>query len=93
MSLRTKLRGVRSTLGSLPIFKPYDGTFHLSFNLEAYMGQSDRLRTGIPIVNNNMFLKMERAHLLRNTSTQLLTVASCDGKVVFERGGTVQFFT
>lgn len=93
MSLRTKLRGVRSTLGSLPIFKPYDGTFHLSFNLEAYMGQSDRLRTGIPIVNNNMFLKMERAHLLRNTSTQLLTIASCDGKVVFERGGTVQFFT
>lgn len=93
MSLRRKIRGVRGALGSLPIFKPYDGTFHLSFNLEAYMGQGDRLRTGIPIVNNNMFLKLERAHLLRNTSTQLLTIASCDGKVVFERGGTVQFFT
>lgn len=93
ISLRRKIRGVRAEGGALPIFKPFDGTFHLAFNLEAYMGQSDRLRTGIPIVNNNMFLKLERAHLLRNTSTQLLTVASCDGKVVFERGGTVQFFT
>lgn len=93
MSLQKKLRGVRATGGSLPIHKPFDGTFHLSFNLEAYMGQSDRLRTGIPIVNNNMFLKMEKAHLLRATSTQLLTIAQCDGKVVFERGGTVQFFT
>lgn len=92
-SLGTKIRGSRSKGGSLPIFKPYDGTFHLSFNLEAYMGQSDRLRTGIPIVNNNMFLKMERAHLCRVESTQLLTIVSCDAKVVFERGGTVQFFT
>jgi hypothetical protein len=92
-SLQRKLRGARASSSSLPIFKPYDGTFHLSFNLEAYMGQSDRLRTGIPIVNNNMFLKMEKAHLLRNTSTQLLTIAQCDAKVVFERGGTVQFFT
>lgn len=92
-SLGRKIRGARANGSALPIFKPYDGTFHLSFNLEAYMGQSDRLRTGIPIVNNNMFLKMEKAHLLRNTSTQLLTIAQCDAKVVFERGGTVQFFT
>jgi hypothetical protein len=40
-----------------------------------------------------MFLKMERAHLCRVESTQLLTIVSCDAKVVFERGGTVQFFT
>lgn len=92
-SLQRKIRGARAKGGALPIYKPFDGTFHISFNLEAYMGQSDRLRTGIPIVNNNMFLKMEKAHLLRATSTQLLTIAHCDGKVVFERGGTVQFFT
>jgi hypothetical protein len=92
-SLRKKIRGARAKGGSLPIFKPFDGTFHLSFNLEAYMGQSDRIRTGVPIVNNNMFLKLERGHLLRQESTQLLTVIQCDGKVVFERGGTVQFFT
>jgi len=93
LSLRKKVRGARAKGGSLPAFKPFDGTFHLSFNLEAYMGQSDRLRTGVPIVNNNMFLKLERGHLLRQESTQLLTVIQCDGKVVFERGGTVQFFT
>lgn len=93
LSLRKKIRGARAKGGSLPIFKPFDGTFHLSFNLEAYMGQSDRIRTGVPIVNNNMFLKLERGHLLRQESTQLLTIIQCDGKVVFERGGTVQFFT
>lgn len=93
LSLRKKVRGARAQGGSLPIFKPFDGTFHLSFNLEAYMGQSDRIRTGVPIVNNNMFLKLERGHLLRQESTQLLTIIQCDGKVVFERGGTVQFFT
>lgn len=92
-SLRKKIRGSRAAGGSLPIFKPYDGTFHLSFNLEAYMGQSDRIRTGVPIVNNNMFLKIEKCHLARKTQVQLLTVAQCDGKIVFERGGTMQFFT
>lgn len=93
LSLRKKLRGARATGGSLPFFKPLDGTFHLSFNFEAYMGQSDRIRTGIPIVNNNMFLKMEKCHLARTEQVQLLTVCNCDGKIVFERGGTMQFFT
>lgn len=93
ISLKKKLRGMRHNQGPLPIYKPFKGTFHISFNLEAYMGQSDRLRTGIPIVNNNMFLKFESAYLLDAYHTQLLTIAECDAKIVFERGGTMQFFT
>jgi hypothetical protein len=93
ISLKKKLRGMRHNLGPLPIYKPFKGTFHISFNLEAYMGQSERLRTGVPIVNNNMFLKFESAYLLEAYHTQLLTIAECDAKIVFERGGTMQFFT
>lgn len=93
LSLRRRIRALRAPYGPLPIYKPYDGTFHLSFNLEAFMGQSGRMRTGVPIVNNNMFLRMEKCHLLREYDTQLLTICECDAKVVFERGGTMQFFT
>lgn len=93
MSLKKRIRGLRAPYGPLPIYKPYDGTFHLSFNLEAFMGQSGRMRTGVPIVNNNMFLRFEKGHLLREYDTQLLTICECDAKVVFERGGTMQFFT
>lgn len=93
ITLKKRLRGVRAPISALPIYKPFDGTFHLSFNLEAFMGQNERIRTGVPIVNNNMFLKMDKAHLLRDYDTQLLTVCSCDARVVFERGGTMQFFT
>lgn len=93
ISLRKRIRGRRAPKNALPIYKPYDGTFHLSFNLEAFMGQSGRMRTGVPVVNNNMFLKFEKAHLIRTYDTQLLTICECDAKVVFERGGTMQFFT
>lgn len=93
MSLRSKIRGARARDGALPFLKPLNGSFHLSFNLESYMGQSGRLRTGIPIVNNNMFLKLEKGHLIREYNTQLLTICNCDARVVFERGGTMQFFT
>lgn len=93
LSTRTRIRGKRAPKNALPAYKPFDGTFHLSFNLEAFMGQSGRMRTGVPIVNNNMFLKMEKAHMVRTYDTQLLTVCECDARVVFERGGTMQFFT
>jgi hypothetical protein len=93
-TLERKIRGQRHPSGGvLPVFKPYDGTFHLSFCLEAYMGQGDRMRTGVPIVNNNLFLKFEKGHLVRDYDTQLLTIVDCDGRIVFERGGTMQFFT
>jgi len=93
ISAKTKIRGKRAPINSLPFTKPFDGTFHLSFNLEAFMGQNEKIRTGVPIVNNNMFLKFDKAHMIRDYDTQLLTVASCDARVVFERGGTMQFFT
>lgn len=93
ISLRKKLRGQRAPLNALPFYKPFDGTFHLSFNLEAFMGQGERMRTGVPIVNNNMFLKFDKAHMIRDFDTQCLTIAQCDARVVFERGGTMQFFT
>jgi hypothetical protein len=93
ISLRKMLRGKRAPINALPFYKPFDGTFHLSFNLETFMGQNEKIRTGVPIVNNNMFLKMDKCHLLRDYDTQLLTIAQCDARVVFERGGTMQFFT
>jgi len=93
LTLRKKLRGQRAPINALPFYKPFDGTFHLSFNLEAFMGQNEKIRTGVPIVNNNMFLKFEKAHMIRDFDTQLLTIAQCDARVVFERGGTMQFFT
>lgn len=93
MSLSRKIRGTRYEISPLPIYKPYKGSFHISFNLESFMGHADRLRTGVPIVNNNMFLKFEKGYMLENESTQILTVAVCDAKVVFERGGTMQFFS
>lgn len=93
MNLQRKIRGTRYEISPLPIYKPYKGSFHISFNLESFMGHADRLRTGVPIVNNNMFLKFEKGYMLENESTQILTVAVCDAKVVFERGGTMQFFS
>lgn len=93
ISLRRRIRGVRAPINALPIYKPYDGTFHLSFNLEVFTGQNDSMTTGIPVINNNMFLKMSKAHLCRDYDVQMLTVMSCDARMVFERGGTFQFYT
>lgn len=93
LNIGSRIRGVRGKSPALPFYKPFEGSFHLSFNLESYMGQNDRMRTGIPIVNNNMFLLMEQGHLLAEYHTQLLTIVHCDGRVVFERGGTMQMFT
>lgn len=93
LTLKKRLRGKRAPIDALPFHKPFDGTFHLSFNLEAFMGHNEKIRTGVPIVNNNMFLKFDKAHMIRDYDTQLLTVVNCDARVVFERGGTMQFFT
>lgn len=93
ISLRKKIRGNRANRDALPLYKPLDGTFHLSFNLESFMGQSGRMRTGIPIVNNNMFLRFKLAHLCAEYSCQLLTIATVDGRIMFERGGTFNYYT
>lgn len=93
ISLRKRLRGKRANKDALPFYKPFNGTFHLAWNFEAFMGQNGRMRTGVPIVNNNMFLRFDKAHMVREYSTQLLTIATCDARAVWERGGTFQFFT
>lgn len=93
ISLRKRIRGKRANKDALPFYRPFNGTFHLAWNFEAFMGQNGRMRTGVPIINNNMFLRLEKGHMIREYSTQLLTIATCDARAVWERGGTFQFFT
>lgn len=93
ISIRKNIKGKRALKDALPYYKPFDSTFHLSWCLETYMGQNGKMRTGVPIVNNNMFLRFDKAHMCREYDTQLLTIANCDARMVFERGGTFQFFT
>lgn len=91
ISLGRELRGRRGQIQPLPITVPYVGSFHITFNLETFMGLKSRMRTGMPIVNNNLFLKMERAHMCRLFSTRMLAILEGDGKWIYERGGMVMF--
>ncbi len=91
ISLNSVLRGARGRVQPLPITVPYVGTFHITFNLETFMGLRNRMRTGMPVVNNNLFLKFERAHLCRLFSTRMIAVLEGDGKWIYERGGMVIF--
>lgn len=74
----------------LPHTEPLQGTFHLSFNLETFQGLGDKLRSGTTIVNNQFFLLFENAKLCAETTLEMLIVARCYAKIVFERGGGVQ---
>lgn len=74
----------------LPHTEPLQGTFHLSFNLETFQGLGDKLRSGTTIVNNQFFLLFENAKLCAETTLEMLVVARCYAKIVFERGGGVQ---
>jgi len=93
LGVKKLIRGKRAKNPALPIYKPYDGTFHLSFNLQAFMGNQDRLNVGTPMINNNSYLLMQNAHLLREFDTRMLTIIRCFGRIVIERGGVVQIFT
>lgn len=93
LSLRKRLRGSRHAQPPLPIFKPFDGSFHLSFNFETFLNTSDAIKSGVPIVNNNMYLRFEKAHMVRDFPTQLLAIAVCNARVVFERGGSVSIYS
>lgn len=93
MNIGGVIRGRRAKNPALPIFKPYDGTFHLSFNLQAFMYQQDRMNVGIPMVNNNSYLQMQGCHLLREFETRMITHIRCFARIVIERGGIVQIFT
>jgi hypothetical protein len=76
----------------LPIFKPLDGTFHLSFNLRTFV-QSPQLRSGVAIVNNNLFLLMNKAYACADSVLEMLTLFHCEGRVVYERGGNISIFS
>lgn len=93
MSLRRKIRGSRAPIDALQATKPFEGTFHLSFNLESLPALSSKMRTGIPIMNNNVYLCMDEAYGLNATEYQLLTIATCDCRIVFERGGLVAVYS
>jgi hypothetical protein len=90
---KTRIRGKRGHKPALPFFKPFDGTFHLAFNLQAFMHQEDRMNVGTPMVNNNSYLNMQNCHLMRHHETRMLTFIRCFARVIIERGGIVQIFT
>lgn len=92
-NIKRLIRGKRAKKPALPFFKPLDGTFHLAFNLQAFMGQHDRMNVGTPMVNNNSYLQMQQCHLLREFETRMLTLIRCFARIVIERGGIVQIFT
>jgi hypothetical protein len=92
-NIKRGIRGKRAHKPALPFFKPFDGTFHLSFNLQAFMHQEDRMNVGTPMVNNNSYLNMQNCHLMRNHETRMLTFIRCFARVIIERGGIVQIFT
>lgn len=92
-NLKRNIRGKRAHKPALPFFKPFDGTFHLSFNLQAFMHQEERMNVGTPMVNNNSYLNMQNCHMIREHETRMLTFIRCFARVVIERGGIVQIFT
>lgn len=87
------IRGRRHPKGSLPFLKPLEGSFHLAFNFETYPGKGDEILTGIPITNNNFFLRMQKAHLLTQQEVRVFVKADCNGKLVVGRGSTASFLT
>lgn len=92
-NLKRPIRGKRAIRPALPFFKPFDGTFHLAFNLQAFMHQEERMNVGTPMVNNNSYLNMQNCHMIRMHETRMITFIRCFARVVIERGGIVQIFT
>lgn len=93
MNINQKIRGRRAKQPALPFFKPFNGTFHLSLNLQPFMHQHDRMNVGSPMVNNNSYLVMENTHMIREHPTRMLTLIRCFARIVIERGGILQVFT
>lgn len=79
-------------LAVLPFFKPLNGTFHLSFNLRTFV-QSPQLRSGVAIVNNNLFLIMNQAYACSTETIEMLTLFHCEGRIAYERGGNISIFS
>lgn len=81
----TKIRGKYSW----GLFEPLVGTFHLPLNLETFPGNGHKARDGATIVNNNLYLRMNKVKACNQAQLQMFSVAECNAKIVFERGGSV----
>lgn len=92
-NIKKLIRGKRAAKPALPFYKPLEGTFHLALNLQAFMGQQDRMNVGSPMVNNNSYLNMQNCHLLANYECRMLVFIRVFARVVIERGGIIQIFT
>lgn len=92
-NIQRLIRGKRAKQPALPFFKPLEGTFHLTFNLQQFMGQHDKMHVGTPMVNNNSYLYMENCHLFREWETRMLVITRVFARIVIERGGILQIFT
>jgi hypothetical protein len=77
----------------LPYLQPSVGTFHISLNLETMMGHGHKTRSGSTIVNNQLYLKMDRVYGCAASALEMIAYARCNAKVVFERGGSVQIIS
>lgn len=71
------------------LFEPLVGTFHLPLNLETFPGNGHKARDGATIVNNNLYLRMNKAKACTQAQLQMFSIAECNAKIVFERGGSV----
>lgn len=92
-NIKRLIRGKRARSNALPFYKPLEGTFHLSFNLQAFMGQHDTMNVGTPMVNNNAYLQMQNCYLMQAFETRMLVFARVFARIVIERGGIIQVFT
>ena len=78
-----------TSYGFLHNTKPLDGTFHISFNLRTFM-RSPQLRSGVPIVNNNLFLLLQNARFLeKKNAVELFCFARCGGSLVYQEAGNI----
>lgn len=92
-NVKRLLRGKRAKKNALPFYKPLDGTFHLSLNLQAFMGHHDRMNVGTPMVNNNAYLQMQNCHLLQEFECRMIVFIRVFARIIIERGGIIQIFT
>lgn len=91
---KTTIEIPRSKAGYVVPFKhtlePLQATFHIPLNLETFMGQSDKIRSGTSIVNSQFFFKAEKMLACQEDALQMLAYARAHATLVFERGGGVQ---
>lgn len=79
--------------GTLNIFTPLEGTFHMCFNLDTFVLEGGSARCGTTIVNNQLFLQCQNMHMMTHridgsdVGVNILALWQQDAKIVFEAGG------